>query len=229
MEKTYFKYEGHDVSLYVHSNIEDYVSMMIKYFQKFYESDFLTFLKYNFNMPQKNIIDIGANIGNHSLFFSKFMDCDRVYSFEPFPKNIELFKKNLQDYKKCILYDIALSDTNSRMPLYNSEKDNYGGFSLHKQEKSFLINESVPTLQLDYYNFTNIGLIKIDVENHETQVLRGGRNTILRNKPVICLENNSYLYNMDVSSTKEVMKELGYKILHERICIDSSMDIWVPV
>jgi FkbM family methyltransferase len=101
----------------------------------------LSFLRNNYK-DQKNIIDIGANIGNHSLFFSKFMS-NKVYSFEPYGQNIELFKQNLSN-RNCTLYENALSDKNGKMVLYNCEQNNFGGFSLHKQEKSFEIKESRP-------------------------------------------------------------------------------------
>src|SRR5690606_21717953 len=39
-------------------------------------------------------VDVGANIGNHTLFFAKVMG-QRVYSFEPFPENLRLLKKNI--------------------------------------------------------------------------------------------------------------------------------------
>lgn len=60
----------------------------------FYEYNLLTFLREKFN-NQKNILDICANIGNHSLFFAKYFNCNQIYSFEPIPKNIELFRHNL--------------------------------------------------------------------------------------------------------------------------------------
>lgn len=80
------------------------------------------------------------------------------------------------------------------MSLYNTQPSNYGGFSLFKYEyenmnKSFLVKEKIEVRTLDSYNLTNITMIKIDVENFELNVLKGGIETIKRNKPIIFIEN----------------------------------------
>jgi hypothetical protein len=59
----------------------------------FFEIEFLDYIAKKFN-KQTGILDIGANIGNHSLFFAKFLNCDMVHSFEPFPANVSLLKAN---------------------------------------------------------------------------------------------------------------------------------------
>ena len=119
MDKVTIHYNNDDTEMYVYSVSTDYVSRVIKYHKNFYEASFLSFLRTNFN-NQKNIIDIGANIGNHSLFFAKYMNCNKIFSFEPFIQNIEIFKKNLSNYEdKCILFEKALSDKDGEMVLYN--------------------------------------------------------------------------------------------------------------
>ncbi len=160
------------------------------------------------------------------------MNCNKIFSFEPFSQNAELFKKNLSNYKdKCILFEKALSDKDGKMILYNTEENNFGGISLHKQEKSFEVLEEIDVEKLDNYNLTDITLIKIDVENHENEVLRGSMQTILKNKPIIILENSYYYFSHifpDPDPHKNIFKELGYTKLFSNVC-DSSMDIWVPI
>ena len=55
--------------IYVHNKL-DYISRLISSNHNYYEHVFLNYIKTNHN-NQKNIIDIGANIGNHSHFFFK--------------------------------------------------------------------------------------------------------------------------------------------------------------
>jgi FkbM family methyltransferase len=230
MEKIKIHYDGQYTTMYLHSNPEDYISNTIKYYKNFYEADLLSFLKDNFK-DQKNIIDIGANIGNHSLFFAKHMNCNKIYSFEPFSKNAEIFRNNLYDYRdKCFLYEKALSNKDGKMILYNTEKDNFGGISLYKQNKSFEVSSEIDVVKLDNYNFTDVTLIKIDVENHENEVLLGGRDTILRNKPIIILENSYYYFSHifpNPNQHREIFEELGYSRIYSNVC-ESSMDIWTP-
>jgi len=231
MEKVSINYNNENTDIYVHLEKTDFVSDAIKYWKNFFESEFLSFLRNNF-YTQKNIIDIGANIGNHSLFFAKYMNCNKIFSFEPFSRNIELFKVNLSNYTdKCILFEKALSDKDGKMTLYNTEENNFGGFSLHKQESSFEVLKEIDVVKLDNFNLTDITLIKIDVENHENEVLLGSKQTILNNKPVIILENNYYYFSNlfpNPNPHQEFFTEIGYHRIHTNVC-SSSMDIWVPI
>jgi FkbM family methyltransferase len=231
MDKVTIHYNNDDTEMYVYSVNTDYISGAIKYHKNFYEASFLSFLRTNFN-NQKNIIDIGANIGNHSLFFAKYMNCNKIFSFEPFIQNIEIFKKNLSNYKdKCILFEKALSDKDGEMVLYNSEENNFGGFSLYKQEKSFEVLKKIAVEKLDNFNLKDVTLIKIDVENHENEVLVGSKQTILNNKPIIVLENSYYYFSHifpNQNPHEEFFKELGYIKIFSNVC-ESSMDIWSPI
>jgi len=231
MDKIIINYNNDEHEMYVYSDDADYISKMIKYNRTFYEHELLTFLQNNFN-NQKNIIDIGANIGNHSLFFAKYINCNKIFSFEPFIKNIELFKNNLSNYKdKCILFEKALSEKECKMVLYNSQENNFGGFSLYKEPKSFEVLSEIDVVTLDNFNFTDVTLIKIDVENHENEVLMGGKETILNNKPIIILENSYYYFSHifpDPNPHAKIFEELGYTKIYSNVC-NSSMDIWVPL
>jgi hypothetical protein len=114
------------------------------------------------------------------------------------------------------------------MTLYNSEKDNHGGYSLNKQVNSFLV-DTIPTFMLDDFDFEGISLIKIDVENHEIDVLLGAKKTILKCKPIIILENSYYYFSNlfpNPEPHKEIMEELNYKKIHSNIC-NSAMDMWI--
>ena len=143
---TYINYLGKKIKFHLHEN--EIISSQIINNKNFFEYQFLEFVRQNF-LQQKTILDIGANIGNHSLFFSEFLCFDEIICFEPFEKNIELLKLNLQD-KKCKIINCALSDTNDEKILYNSQEGNFGGFSLHyydgskKENKSFIAHFNKP-------------------------------------------------------------------------------------
>jgi len=232
MENVEICYEDSKTNIFIHKNVEDYVSKRIRKTKSFYECNLLHFLIKEFPI-QRNMIDIGANIGNHTLFFLQYFDCDKVYSFEPLNKNINIFKENTKNYienNKCILYEFALSDKKDSKILYNSEKNNYGGVSLHKEDKSFIIEDSIEVNTLDSYNIENVTFIKIDVENHENEVLIGAKNTILKYKPVICLENSYHFFSKIFKNPephKNIFEDYGYVKLYSNIC-NSGMDLWIP-
>jgi len=195
----------------------------------------ITFLNYIFNNhnKQKGIIDIGANLGNHSLFFAKFLECDVVHSFEPIDINFTLLQKNMENFEyKSKLYNLALSNKSGHMDIYNSQENNFGGFSLHSYSNgsSFLVGKTTEVITLDSLNLENITMIKIDVENHENEVLEGSRNTILRNKPIIFIENLFHGYPDIVNDPDphfKILNELNYIKVQSNI-VNSLMDLWIP-
>ena len=216
------------ISIY---NQGEIVSDNIVKTNNFFEIHFLDYINKNYN-NQTGILDIGANIGNHSLFFAKFLNCNMVHSFEPVQSNIDLIKKNMEIFKdKNVIYEIALSNKHGTMPLYNSQHGNNGGFSLHSYSNgsSFVVKDSVEVITLDSLNLTNISMIKIDVENHENEVLQGGKQTILKNKPIIFIENLYHGYpNVcpNPNPHQEIFEELGYYRKETNI-LGSFMDLWV--
>jgi FkbM family methyltransferase len=224
-----FRYKGIDCTLNIYEKDTDYVSRCIRFYNGFYELPFLEYIAIHFP-EQHTILDIGANLGNHSLFFSKFMNCRRVFAFEPIQKNIELFQKNLEAQKNCFLYEFALSNKTETVSIYNTELENYGGYSLCSVEKgkSFLVDEKIPAIQLDLLKLENITFMKIDVESHENQVLQGAAKTITRCKPVIAIENNHYYHphiHTNPEPNKEILESFGYQCIAKNVG-KSSMDIW---
>ena len=134
-----------------------------------------------------------------------------------------MLKQNLLNFtQKSKIYEIALSDKEGTMPLYNSQAGNFGGFSLHNYSNgaSFMVNPSINVITLDSLNLNNISMIKIDVENHE--------NEVLRNKPIIFIENLFYGYpNVcpDPNPHQKIFNELNYKRVETNI-LGSYMDLW---
>ena len=59
--------------------------------------------------------------------------------------------------------------------------------------------------KLDSFNFENINFIKIDVEGHELQVLRGGRKFFLKNRPNCLIE----IKKTNLASAKIFFKNLN--------------------
>ena len=220
---------GQEIPFYVY-NFNETISNHLRHNKLPYELPFLLYIKRNFPEHQE-IIDIGANIGNHSLFFAKFLKNDRVHAFEPHQSNFELLQKNLAG-QKCQLYNLALSNFEGELPLYNSQIENYGGFSLHSYSNgtSFKVLDSIPVRTLDSFNLNNITMIKIDVENHENEVLEGAKDTISRNKPIIFVENLYHGFPQVCPNPEphaQIFHELNY-IKRDTNILGGYMDLWVP-
>lgn len=149
--------------------------------------------------PTTNMIDVGANIGATALLMEEVLSPgNTLYCFEPvyhqiLSKNIET---NVSSLNRMIVYPYGVSDTQNKIidvGLYKWTIDkNFGATALDPElAPPNAFGPEMHKIQLktlDSYNFTNIGFMKVDVEGMEEHVLRGARNLIQRDLPVILIE-----------------------------------------
>lgn len=165
------------------------------------------------------VIDIGANIGRYTLKLSNLVgEKGRVLSFEPLKYAFEYltyFQSKGYFSNNVILLNIAASDKNGLVPfLANPGPGNYlfETFTQSKITDSKIENssEKILALSIDTLNLTRkVKLVKVDVEGHEFEVLKGMTNLIKEFKPILIIENlndNSivadFLYNFNYHSSK---------------------------
>ena len=154
-------------------------------------------------------IDIGANEGFWTYKLSKFFT--QVHSFEINPNVSEVIATS--NISNIDLHDIGLSDSVAEKEFYipiNENKHIEGWGSLEKRELDFTTTFETKRFKvtpLDSYNFKNIDFIKIDVEGHELNVLKGAKNTILQNFPILVIESEG----ATLDAVKNFLLPLGYK------------------
>ncbi|TRY30330.1 FkbM family methyltransferase [Aliiglaciecola sp. M165] len=136
-------------------------------------------------------IDVGANTGHHSLFMSQF--CSVVHCFEPESENYRFLVRNsLVNRASLVLNNCALSDFSGSQTLW-LDKFNNGKHSLFREHVNAQGKTQMVEVQtLDEYckenRVNNISFIKIDVEGAEASVIKGAREIVYRDKPVILFE-----------------------------------------
>lgn len=139
--------------------------------------------------PGSVYLDVGANIGCTALLVSLIRPDITVYAFEPVPSNATNFLKNMElnGIKNCILIHSAVGDS-----IGTVEIDDNGPWSVVGQG-----NVKTPVTTLDSFlqktpSIKNIGLIKIDVEGFEPNVLDGAAKLLSTYKNDIFMEYNSW-------------------------------------
>lgn len=183
------------------------------------ENDFFMFLDMLNN--QGFFLDIGANIGVMSYFLSKKNTDLGVLSFEPMPSNLDVFKKIIKRYdlSNVKLMAIALGDEigEVEMVLPKVDEVNMHGLSHVVHDSITDFNEGdrfkVPIKRLDDLTELKgklVSGIKIDVENFEYFVLKGGRKILEKDHPLVYAE---LWDNENRAQCFELMSSLGYKIL----------------
>lgn len=153
-------------------------------------------------------LDIGANFGviGQALEANGF----EVISFEPQPDVYRVLLKNVRG----VCYNCGLGATSGvgKMPkIMTGDRANYGGQSIGSRSVLGTIDVAIETL--DSFGYNDVGFIKIDVEGFEEQVLRGGRDTIARCKPIMYIEDDRAEKS---ASLRAHIMSLGYKIEEHR-------------
>jgi FkbM family methyltransferase len=146
------------------------------------------------------IIDVGANTGIYSLIAKAVNRDSRIFSFEPSKKTFAELQKNIDHNQYDIrAFELALSDNADDRLFYDIEGDNQTSASfspkMAKESPGFKgkINEyKVKTTTLDDFvtehSLAGVDLVKIDVELHEPEVLKGMTETMKKHRPLIIFE-----------------------------------------
>ena len=131
------------------------------------------------------VLDVGANIGNHTLFLSMVAAC-RVEAFEPNPELCDALRRSiaingLSD--QVHLHETGLGRTVGHARFGVSSPANLGGQHLELGEGELRIGV------LDHFVFDGpVQAIKIDVEGMEIDVLEGARELLKRDRPLLYVE-----------------------------------------
>lgn len=143
------------------------------------------------------VLDIGANIGIHTLNFANKAKDGLVIAFEPQPKTFSTLKKNLSqnDISNVIPLQLAISDTAKIAKFYVAVDDAYSSLvNTRRKEISQEVQVFCSTVD-GLVGDVDVGFVKIDVEGLELSVLHSMSGVIRRCHPVIFCE--IYKGNLD--------------------------------
>ena len=107
-----FDYEGNIIK-FLFDRDDYYMPRVIKKSKTFYEIKYLKYLKDNDIIKHNDhVIDIGSYLGNHAIYFSKIICCERLFCFEPTPYSYSVLLDNLKlnNVDNYISFPFAISD-----------------------------------------------------------------------------------------------------------------------
>ncbi|MBM3208406.1 MAG: FkbM family methyltransferase [Chlamydiae bacterium] len=175
------------------------------------------------------VLEAGCHIGTHSILLSKL--CKHLICFEPLFYSASILEKNLQinNCKNVTLHKKALSDTLGKNVFSSIRIGNVGESLLHKKSEDIPTNipDDLKLLEiemttLDELKLNQLDFIKLDVEEFEPKIIKGGMKTIKKYKPVISLECSGNAQNpCSLENTIATFPELialGYKVIHVEHC-----------
>ena len=139
-------------------------------------------------------VDVGSHHGNHSVYFDKFCQSEKVISIEGNPFNFDFLKCNI-DRNSCknILYNKIVGESEGENLTMEYNLQNTGSSMVIVTEGPSLenckrITNTTDTLDNLLKNEDKIRLIKMDIENYEYKALLGARGIIEKHHPVIVIE-----------------------------------------
>ncbi len=141
--------------------------------------------------PGFNCIDIGAHKGEMLKEFLRLSPTGYHQAFEPVPFMYNDLYRRFQGRAKIFPYALAAE---SGQAAFNFVR-NAPAYSGLRQRQYAVASPDIQKIQVEVRTLDEmvplempVGLIKIDVEGAEYEVIRGGVNTISRNKPIILFE-----------------------------------------
>lgn len=167
-------------------------------------------IAYQYVKQWRICIDAGANVGMWTR--NLMQDFETVHCFEPNPMFIECWHKNIPSDKNAILHEVGLG-----------EADSTANFSQPLDQKLQRTPGSIKIQTLDSYELTNIDFIKIDVDGYEDLLLKGAKNTLANNSPVINIEMKTAKRPNVVRTSRKILADLGY-IMKSRTRSD---EVWL--
>lgn len=185
MQKT-LHYDGTETKVLVMNENEHIQKCWM--LNRFYEAQRNGLLNIVYNREKKGgkFIDIGASIGNHTLFFANVMK-GKVISFEPqinsflhLCKNIEL--NNLEVTPHCV----ALGERMGFVDMVCHSPNNVGMY----QVEETLDGGNARLITLDHYadEVAGYDVMKIDVEHYNKQLLTGARKVLTNGRGNVYIE-----------------------------------------
>jgi len=185
------------------------MDLIHRYFMasQFFETEELAYLR-QIVPEHSTILEVGANVGNHVVYYGLFMNPEKIIPIEPNPAAIALLKKNIE-LNHIVTVDESLlgfgiGDTCGHFDLSIEDSANMGTARLIASETG-----RVEVFPIDAKYRDKVDFIKIDVEGMEMEALRGAKQLIDTFRPIIYIE----IMNANLDAFQRWTEENKYKIV----------------
>lgn len=142
--------------------------------------------------PGDAVIDVGANIGAHTVFLAKTVGVEgSVLAFEPQRIVFQTLCANIAlnniVHAHCLNLAVGEAEGTIHVPYLDPNRNNnFGGLGLGTYSKG----DPVRVVTLDSFQIPRCRLIKVDVEGMELSVLKGAAETMKRTRAALYVEND---------------------------------------
>ena len=155
---------------------------------------------------RRTAIDVGSHVGFWSYYLA--LAFQSVHAFEPSELFAQCFERNVRA-KSVTLHRMALGDAARRVSL-EVDPENTGATHVRAG-----VDGEIAMRRLDDFGLADVDFMKVDVEGFERQVLEGARETLLRCRPVVIVEQKDFAsrYGGERYGAAELLQSLGAVVL----------------
>lgn len=191
------RYGINDIDLVIKGFKGDHIFEQIRASGSLYEEDLLDTISRGLPETPAAAVDVGANIGNHSLFFASVFKCP-VLAIEPSPATANVLRENIRENgldQRIQVVQEGASDSRRSIFLHSPNARNLGmarleELALSDEDSRVLVRplDEIIANWREVNRITHVDLIKIDVEGHEERVLAGAASTLRTSEPTLLIE-----------------------------------------
>lgn len=185
----------------------------------YYEKELRELLK-KIVRPGDVFLDLGANIGYFSLLVANDFPSAKIISFEPIKALFQNMNDNisLNNIKNISTINAAVGEINDEEDLFVSAPDNLGMSSFKQPENYSGKKEKVIVVTIDDWfktsGLSKIDIIKLDVEGSELAGLKGMKEVLQKQKPVLIVEINPetlIMFNLKPSDIYDYLRQFNFE------------------
>lgn len=181
------------------------------------------YIRHGLRIPAEGIIlDVGANVGVFSVYAAQ-RTRGRVFSFEPFPPNVELIQRNVRENSltNVSVRQQALSNTREPVRLFLSGEN--GGHMLFDHNIAGKLEQSVEVPSGTLADFMaeqqldRIDFLKLDCEGSEGAILGSLSPELLRSIGSLAMEYHDNVSSMSHQQILDLLRTNNFETWHDPI------------
>jgi len=212
-----YKKRLHD-SFFMLLNPTEHIQQQL-FWYGYYEKELGELLK-KIIKPGEVFLDLGANIGYFSLLVANNSPSVKVISFEPVAGLFQNMNDNisLNNIKNISTVNAAVGEISGEGELFVSAPNNLGMSSFHQPENYSGKKERVKIVTIDDWfktsGLSKIDVIKLDIEGSELDALKGMKEMLQKDKPIVIVEVNPEtlsMFNLEPFAIYDHLKQLNFE------------------
>lgn len=173
----------------------------------------------------RSLVDVGSNVGQFSIAFAERYPNSKIYAFEPLPDCASLLIRNTGDLD-IEIQQIAIGGTDDVIDIHvNEHRHSSSLLKLGNRHKAAFPQAreiaSIPVAMkrldsvLRDVDLPEPGLLKIDVQGYEREVLRGATKTLKRIDSILLEVSFTPLYEAEAgfAELSTILNECGFRFV----------------